>query len=318
MKKQANKKTTYNVNPNDKIEITAVYKVNRSDELLTFLLSKCNTSRNNVKSLLSNQQVLVNGSPVRQFNLVLAKDDEVKIAKRPIRAKNEVEERSEKRKFRSLTVLYEDDDFIAIDKPFGLLSVESDKERECAFSYVLGHLQQRDKSLRPFILHRIDKETSGVLIFAKNVKIHSMLKLNWNDYVKTREYIAVVEGNLPKKEDTITSYLMENQNNLVYSTQNRGGQKAITHYKVLKASKEFSLVQVLIDSGRKNQIRVHMQELGHPIVGDDKYGHTKNPLNRLGLHASKLEFVHPITKELISIVSPVPKTFLGLFGATNK
>ncbi len=300
-------------NKEEKIEITAIYKVNRSDELLTFLLAKCNTSRNNVKMLLSNHQVLVNGSVVTQYNLMLAKDDEVKISKKPILTNQKSNAPKPKRKFFSIDIIYEDSDFIAIDKPQGLLSVESDKERECAFNYVLEYLQAKNKALRPFILHRIDKETSGVLVFAKNVKIHSMLRLNWNDYVKTREYHAVIEGVLENKEDTITSYLMENSNNLVYSTQNPSGQKAITNYKVIKQNQEFSLLRVNILTGRKNQIRVHMHDLSHPIVGDDKYGHTKNPLKRLGLHASKLEFVHPITNELIEIKAKVPNIFHGLF-----
>lgn len=296
-----------------KLEITASYKVNRSEELLTFLLNKCNTSRNNVKSLLTNHQVLVNGSVVTQYNLMLAKDDEIKISKRPLKL-DPVEQRRERKKYYSFNILFEDEDFIAIDKPHGLLSVESDNEKECAFSYVLGYLQQKNKALRPYVLHRIDKETSGVLIFAKNVKIHSMLKLNWNEYVKTREYYAVVEGRMEEKEQTIVSYLKENTNNLVYSTNDPSGQKAITHYNVVKQSQEFSLLRVKIDTGRKNQIRVHMQELSHPIIGDDKYGCSKNPLKRLGLHASKLEFVHPITKELITIEAPAPRIFYGLFG----
>ncbi|MBQ9124786.1 MAG: RluA family pseudouridine synthase [Acholeplasmatales bacterium] len=303
----------------NKLEITATYKVNRSDELLEFLLKKCNTSRNNVKKLLSNHQVLVNGSVVTQFNLPLAKDDEIKISKNPVTDNNKKSDFiREKRKFYTFNVLYEDDDFIAIDKPHGLLSVESDKETECAFSYVLQYLQNKNKALRPFVLHRIDKETSGVLVFAKNTKIHSMLKLNWNEYVRVREYTAVVEGVMEEKNKTISSYLFENTNNLVYSSTNPNGQKAITHYTVLKQNPQYSLLKVNIDTGRKNQIRVHMQELGHPIVGDDKYGCTKNPFKRLGLHASKLEFIHPITKELISISAPVPGVFKGPFEKDKK
>ena len=178
---------------------------------------------------------------------------------------------------------------------------------------VMQYLQNRSANSRCYQLHRIDKETSGVLVFAKNIKIHSMLKLKWNDYVKTREYHAVVEGKLEEKEGTIESYLLENQNNLVYSTKNPNGQKAITHYKVIKENPQYSLLKVLIDTGRKNQIRVHMQELGHPIIGDDKYGHEKNPIKRLGLHASKLEIINPTTKEVITITSPVPGVFKGLF-----
>ncbi len=301
----------------EKIEYTASFKVNRSDELLEFLLKKMNTSRNNVKNLLSHHMVLVNGSPVSQYNLMLAKDDEVKITKKPQldmpRVKNNPQNKKNKPKRVYLDIIYEDDDFIAINKPNGLLSVESDKERECAFSYVLEYMQENDPKSRPFVLHRIDKETSGVLVFAKNVKIHSMLKLNWNEYIKTREYFAMVEGTLKEKEGRITSYLKENQNNLVYSTQDPSGLLAVTDYKVKKENGQYSLLSVLIFTGRKNQIRVHMHDIGNPIVGDDKYGCTKNPLKRLGLHASRLEFLHPITKELISIKAPVPNIFYGPF-----
>ena len=301
----------------EKIEYTASFKVNRSDELLEFLLKKMNTSRNNVKNLLSHHMVLVNGSPVSQYNLMLAKDDEVKITKKPQlsmpRVKNDFKNKKDKPKRVYLDIIYEDDDFIAINKPNGLLSVESDKERECAFSYVLEYMQENDPKSRPFVLHRIDKETSGVLVFAKNVKIHSMLKLNWNEYIKTREYFAMVEGTLKEKEGRITSYLKENQNNLVYSTQDPSGALAVTDYKVKKENGQYSLLSVLIYTGRKNQIRVHMHDIGNPIVGDDKYGCTKNPLKRLGLHASRLEFLHPITKELISIKAPVPNIFYGPF-----
>lgn len=301
----------------EKIEYTASFKVNRSDELLEFLLKKMNTSRNNVKNLLSHHMVLVNGSPVSQYNLMLAKDDEVKITKKPQlnmpRVKNDSKNKKNKPKRVYLDIIYEDDDFIAINKPNGLLSVESDKERECAFSYVLEYMQENDPKSRPFVLHRIDKETSGVLVFAKNVKIHSMLKLNWNEYIKTREYFAMVEGTLKEKEGRITSYLKENQNNLVYSTQDPSGALAVTDYKVKKENGQYSLLSVLIYTGRKNQIRVHMHDIGNPIVGDDKYGCTKNPLKRLGLHASRLEFLHPITKELISIKAPVPNIFYGPF-----
>ena len=300
-----------------KIEYTASFKVNRSDELLEFLLKKMNTSRNNVKNLLSHHMVLVNGSPVSQYNLMLAKDDEVKITKKPItnmpRIKNDIKNKKDKPKRVYLDIVYEDDDFIAINKPQGLLSVESDKERECAFSYVLEYMQDNDPTSRPFVLHRIDKETSGVLVFAKNVKIHSILRLKWNELIQTREYYAMVEGTLKEKEGRITSYLKENQNNMVYSTQDPSGQKAVTDYKVKKENGQYSLLSVLIYTGRKNQIRVHMQDLGHPIVGDEKYGYTKNPLKRLGLHASKLEFLHPITGKLISIKAPVPSIFYGPF-----
>lgn len=304
----------------ERVVYTAEYKVNHSDTLLEFLLRKCNTSRNNVKHLLSNAQVLVNGTVTSQFDFPLAKDDEVKIAKTPLKkelatakAKRATATASRPRIPRELKIIYEDNDFIAVDKPVGLLSVESDKERDCAYGLVASYLQSMDKSARPFVLHRIDKETSGVLVFAKNPKIHSMLRLHWNERVKTREYIAVAEGKLEEKQARLEGYLKENKNNLMYVTNDPSGQKAITEYRVLRESENYSLLAVEIFTGRKNQIRVQLADIGHGIVGDDKYGFTKDPLGRLGLHASKLIFEHPITGEEITISAPAPSTFWKLF-----
>lgn len=307
---------------NNRTPYLSTHKVQRSDELLEFLLKKLNTSRNNIKALLSRRQVLVNGCVVTQYNFALAKDDEVRIARESVKdadvekkqpVKTEKRSKAESLPLPKVTILYEDDDLIAVDKPVGLLSVESDKEKECAYAQVLRYLQEKDKSLRPFILHRIDKETSGVLLFAKNIKLHSMLRMNWNELVQTREYFALCEGAFEKKEDTVISYLRENANNLMYSTQDPSGQRAVTRYKVEKEGNGYSLLRVEIDTGRKNQIRVHMQLLGHPIVGDDKYGHTKNPLGRLGLHASCLSIIHPVTKELLTFRSSVPASFRKFF-----
>lgn len=298
---------------------TATYKVSRSDFLLEFLLRKCNTSRNNVKSLLTRKQVLVNGSLVTQFDFPLAKDDEVKISKTPIKgetakAKTPVQRRKKSAPPQEIRVIYEDEQFLAIDKPAGLLSVQSDKETECAYGYVLSYLSAKDKNARPFILHRIDKETSGVLVFAKDIKIHSKLKMHWNELVSLREYYAVVEGVLEQKSGTITSFLKENKNNLIYATNDPTGQKAITHYEVMEENGEYSLLKVKIDTGRKNQIRVQLKAKGHAVVGDEKYGSLKNPLARLGLHASRLEFQSPETKEILSFHAPVPAVFRALFG----
>ncbi len=300
---------------------TAIYKVPRSDTLMEFLLKKCNTSRNNVKSLLVRKQVLVNGSVVTQYDFPLAKDDEVKLARKP--AKESPMQRATKpaRPRVQLKIIYEDESFIAVDKPEGLLSVESDKDTECAYGYLLQAMKQSGKNARPYVLHRIDKETSGALVFSKDIKLHSMLRMHWNDLVQTREYFAIVEGILPEKTGTITSYLKENVNNLVYSTNDPTGQKAITHFEVVKENERngYSLLKVRIDTGRKNQIRVHMQEKGFPIIGDDKYGKkgdgsfVKNPLQRLGLHASKIELIHPVTREVISFNAALPPSFRTLF-----
>ena len=161
------------------------------------------------------------------------------------------------------------------------------------------------------MIHRIDKETSGVLVFAKSPVIQSKLRLNWNDFVIKREYYAVVKGKMPKKNDTIICNLLEDENNMVF-VSNRDGQNSITHYEVLKEKDGLSLLRVLIDTGRKNQIRVVLNHLGNPICGDDKYDE-RGSFKRLMLHASNLSFKHPFNDKIIKIESKVPGTFLSLF-----
>lgn len=310
---------------------TAAYKVNRSDTLLEFLLRKCATSRNNVKSLLARRQVLVNGSVATRYDFPLAKDDEVKLSKQPVREDvnngNSTARRREPRAHTgksALQIVYEDDDFIAVNKPVGLLAVESDKDTECAYGYVSAYLSSEGKNARPYVLHRIDKETSGILVFAKDIRVHSMLRLHWNELVQLREYYAVVEGVPEEAEATLVCYLKENKNNLVYVTQDPSGQKAVTHYERLADNGEYALLRVRIDTGRKNQIRAQMQAQGTPIVGDDKYGRKKdgtlvrNPFGRLGLHASKLAFIHPVTKETITLTAAQPSEFRALFSERSK
>ena len=268
------------------VEYTATYKAQRSDELLAFLLKKCNTSRNNVKHLLTCRQVLVNGSVVTQHNFPLAKDDEIKIAKHPVKEGQALAANAAKATKKSAghirrsalpTIVYEDEDFIVINKPEGLLSVESDKESECAYAQVFAYLASKDKNARPYILHRIDKETSGVLVFAKNIKLHSMLKMNWNEHVLQREYYAVVEGQLPKSEDTLVCYLKENKNNLMYATQDITGQKAVTSYQVLAQNEKYSLVRVEIQTGRKTKSVYKCRQSATPSWGTTSTAQRKTP-----------------------------------------
>ena len=297
------------------IEYTYTFKINKSAFLLEFLLSKLSMSRNSIKSLLSENKVLVNGSVVRQFDYPLAKDDEIKIAKHSQNTSNPAKKKSKNVCAFPLKdyIIFEDNNYIAINKPSGILSVESDTENDSIYKYVFEYLTINDPKKRPYLLHRIDKDTSGVIVFCKDIKLHSMLKMHWNEDVKVREYYAICEGLFEKKTGTIKSYLKENQNNLMYSTLDKKGKLAITHYEVVKSNNEFSLVKVLIDSGRKNQIRVHMKDIGHMVVGDEKYRSSQNPINRLGLHASRLDFINPIDKKIISFAAKVPKEFLNLF-----
>ena len=284
------------------------YPVNEPCELLDFLLKTFSSqSRNSVKSLLSSHRVSINGAPVTQFNFKLFPKDVVIITKNPIR-----------RKLRhNLPIIFENDELIVINKPSKLLSVPSDNEKgSTAFRMVNDYLQQKDKHNRAYIVHRIDEDTSGVLMFAKNEKIAHLLtdKDNWNQLVKKRGYYAVVEGAMEKDSGTVKSYLKKNAQNMMYSSKKPGdGQLAITHYKVMKRNENYTLLDVNIDSGRKNQIRVHMGDLGHYIIGDDKYGEPVNPIKRLGLHAYCLEIVHPISGKLMTFKAPMPKEFETLF-----
>lgn len=282
------------------------YKVEQEFELLEFLiLTLKGQSRNSIKSLLTNHRVAVDGAPISQYNFKLYPGDIVIISKNPIH-----------RKTRSnLPIIYEDDEIVVINKPSGLLSIASDKEKgSTAYRMMTDYVQQKDKHNRIFIVHRLDEDTSGVLMFAKNVKIQQALQDDWNNIVSKRGYYAIVEGHLTEKSGTIKSYLKKNSQNMMYSSKKAGdGQLAITHYQVLKEIDGYSLLDVNIDSGRKNQIRVHLGDLGHHVIGDDKYGNPTNPIKRLGLHAYALELIHPITKKKMKFKAPIPKEFKTLF-----
>ena len=297
-KNKAHQKTPVKKNYNNIKE----YKVTKECELLEFLLETFKSqSRNSVKSLLSSHRVSVDGAPVSQFNFKLYPEDTIIISNSPI-----------KKKTRSkLPIIYEDDDLIVINKPSGLLSIASDNEKSStAYRMLSDYVQQKDKHNRVFVVHRLDEDTSGVFMIAKNVQIQQALQEHWNDIVKKRGYYAIVEGIMEKKSDTIKTYLKKNSQNLMYSSKKAGdGQLAITHYKVMKENKKYSLLDVNIDTGRKNQIRVHLGEKGHYIIGDDKYGKPANPIKRLGLHAYELDFIHPFTGKLVKFTVPMPKEF---------
>ena len=302
MKKPQNKNKARQATVKKNYQNIKEYKVTKECELLEFLLVTFKSqSRNSVKSLLSSHRVSVDGAPVSQFNFKLYPEDTIIISNSPIRKKT----RS------NLPIIYEDDDLIVINKPSGLLSIASDNEKSStAYRMLSDYVQQKDKHNRIFVVHRLDEDTSGVLMVAKNVKIQQALQNSWNDIVKKRGYYAIVEGVMEKPSDTIKTYLKKNSQNLMYSSKKPGdGQLAITHYKVIKTNGTYSLLDVNIDTGRKNQIRVHLGESGHYIIGDDKYGKPSNPIKRLGLHAYELVFVHPFTGKVVKFTTPMPKDF---------
>ncbi|GAB2563169.1 RluA family pseudouridine synthase [Spirosoma aerophilum] len=275
-------------------------------ELMAFLLAQLpHKNRNNIKSLLSNKQILIDGKVYTQFNHPLKAGQIVTVAG------NRAPETSQ---YRGLTILYEDQSLIVINKQAGLLSMATNKERDrTAYGILSDYVKKENPKNKIFIIHRLDRETSGVMMFARSEQVQRPMQESWNATTKERTYVALVEGVPTSEKGRITSYLRESKALIVYSSQNPDtGQLSITNYTILKANNGYALLELELETGRKNQIRVHMQDIGHPIAGDTKYGATTDPIGRLGLHAETLAFEHPITGQPMRFSAPVPKLFTSL------
>ncbi|KGX87695.1 RluA family pseudouridine synthase [Pontibacillus litoralis] len=279
------------------------YTVVEKTTLLPYLQQALShLSRNAVKSILTKGKVEVDGEIITQHNQPLYKGQIVTIRK---------EGKASTSLLRGLTILYEDDDVIVVVKASGLLSIASGKEaNNTAYRQLSNYVKGKHPRNRIFIVHRLDRDTSGVMMFAKSEQVKKKLQDRWKDIVKKRTYVALVEGVLKQPTGTITSWLKETKTHLMYASDKpNGGKKAITHYQVLQSNGPYSLIELELETGRKNQIRVHMQQIGHPIAGDKKYGASTNPLKRLGLHAKELTFKHPRTGKVLQFESSVPSQF---------
>ena len=211
-----------------------------------------------------------------------------------------------------IEIIYEDDDVIVINKGYGLLSVStlSHKKEENAYEILRNYVKEVNPRNKLFIVHRLDRDTSGLMMFAKSEEAQNVLRHNWNNMILERLYVAVLEGYLEEDKGYVKSRLAENSQFVVYTTENPDeGRVAVTHYEVIGRGNGYTLAQFSLDTGRKNQIRVHAKELGHPIAGDRKYGATKSPLHRLALHARTLRFAHPITRKDMNFETPIPPKF---------
>ena len=280
--------------------------VEESTELLKYLNSVMSgRSRNSVKAILGRGQVFVNGEVTTQFNDPLVSGDRVQIRTRVA---------TDEHKMKGVTILHEDDELIVVEKEAGLLSIATENEKlMTAYRQVNDYVKSVQAKNQIFVVHRLDRDTSGIMMFAKTKEIQQTLQNTWQETVFERTYIALVEGTV-KQDGTITSWLKESKAFVVHSSPTENdGQKAITHYKVMKSNRAMSLLQVNLETGRKNQIRVHMQDIEHPVVGDKKYGAQTNPIRRLGLHAHALAFTHPKTGESLRFESKIPTTFMRTF-----
>ncbi|SFK89437.1 23S rRNA pseudouridine1911/1915/1917 synthase [Salinicoccus halodurans] len=283
-------------------ELDAEWIVEEPTELLKFLFKMMpSKSRKSVKGILGRGQVVVNGEATTQFNDALQPGDRVQIHSRVA---------DYAMKFTGVEILHEDDEIIVIEKEAGLLSIASEKERHLtAYRQLSDYVQSVNADNRVFIVHRLDRDTSGIMVFAKSKAVQQKLQKSWQEVVSERTYIALVEGTVGKS-GKITSWLTEDKTFTMRSSRKpNNGQKAVTHYKVLKSNRNFSLLEVNLETGRKNQIRVHMQDLGHSVIGDKKYGSRNNAIGRLGLHAHVLAFTHPKTGKTLRFESKIPTSF---------
>lgn len=216
---------------------------------------------------------------------------------------------------KKLDIIYEDKYIIAINKPTKMLSVSTDKEKEkTLFHEVSLYLKKKHKSNKVFVVHRLDKDTSGVMVFAKDIKTKKLLQDNWDKYAVNRCYIALAYGKVEKKSDTLKNKLVETKTNQVFvDDKSKNGKLAITKYNLINYVDNNSLINIEILTGRKNQIRVQLAYINHPIIGDTKYQGKKSFYNRLMLHANKLVLIHPVTNEKLELIARNPKEFERLF-----
>ena len=284
------------------------YVVKEPTELMLFLSAMMpQASRTKIKSLLSKRIVYVDNTITTQYNFLLKPGMKVRIS----RNKNVHEFHS-----RLLKIIYEDAYLIVIDKNEGLLSVNTERQKERTAVTILNeYVRQSGRQNRVYIVHRLDRDTSGLMMFAKDEKTQHTLRDNWHQIVFDRQYVAVVNGEVERSEGVVRSWLTDRTLYVYSSPTDDGGKESITHYRVIKRKNGYSLLELNLETGRKNQIRVHMQDLGHPIVGDGRYGFEEapNPLGRLALHAFKLCFYHPVTGEVMRFETPYPPAFKALF-----
>ena len=282
------------------------FNVGEDSKLMEFIMRKLDgISRNKAKRMLVNGYIIINGEHVTQYDYELHKGTVVEI-KKP----------SERERFKSkwLDIVYEDKYIVVINKREGILTNSPTKDQDTAQAVLNQYFIASKQRCRAHTVHRLDRDTSGLMIFAKDKKVALMFEEDWKNIVYDRRYVAVLSGTPEPRTGTVESWLKDNKAFVTYSSPtDNGGKFAVTDYEVLISNKRYSLVELHLETGRKNQIRVHMQDLGHPVVGDNKYGNGDNPIGRLALHAYKLCFRHPLKEKNMEFETPFPEAFERLF-----
>lgn len=281
------------------------YTVREEDTLLEWLMKNVKGSKTRVKAILSGHGVAVNERETTQFDFQLHKGDTITISK---------SKQNETFKSPYLSIVYEDRWIIVIEKNVGILSMAAAHSALNVKAVLDDYLQKSHQKCHAHVVHRLDRDTSGLMVYAKDMETEQILERNWHDIVYERRYVAVVSGVVKQDKGTIANWLKDNKAYVTYSSPtDNGGKYAVTHYFTLKRSASHSLMEYRLETGRKNQIRVHSADMGHPVCGDVKYGNGDDPLHRLCLHAYKLYFHHPVTHKPMEFETPIPSSFSKLF-----
>ena len=295
------KKTYYNNRPSD----YTYHEVTYDAPLLEYLVKNIKMSRNKLKDTLQGRGIRIGGKTVTQFDFPLKRGMKISISK---------SKRNNLFKSKWLKLIYEDDFLVVIEKMPGILSMAAGHGSLNVKSVLDDYFHRSRQKCRAHTVHRLDRDTSGLMVYAKDMDTEQILEHNWHDIVYDRRYVAVVAGEMEEDNGTIANWLKDNRAYVTYSSPfDNGGKYAVTHFHTLKRSTDYSLVEYKLETGRKNQIRVHSADMGHPVCGDVKYGNGCDPLHRLCLHAYMLHFTHPVTQIPMEFSTPIPVQFRKLF-----
>ncbi len=282
------------------------FTVNEKSGLLDFLLANVKESRSKIKATLQGRGIKVDGKCVTQFDYMLEPGMKVSVSKTK-RNQNGF-------KSRYVKIVYEDRWLVVVEKNIGILSMAAGHSSLNVKSVLDNYFSKSRQRCRAHVVHRLDRDTSGLMVYAKDMETEQIFERNWHDIVYDRRYVAVVSGEMENEGGTVANWLKDNKAYVTYSSPvDNGGKYAVTHYHVLDRTTEHSLVEFKLETGRKNQIRVHTADMGHPVCGDVKYGNGDDPLHRLCLHAFLLCFTHPVTGERMEFATPVPTSFRRMF-----
>ncbi len=296
-----NTNNTYKTQGGDNL----VINVKENAPLLEYLINNVSESRSKLKATLQGRGIAVNGRMVTQFDYQLKAGDKIIISRH---------KKQNQFKSRYVKIVYEDRWLVVVEKNIGILSMAAGHSSLNVKSVLDDYFLKSRQKCRAHVVHRLDRDTSGLMVYAKDIETEQILEHNWHQIVYDRRYVAVVSGEMEQDNGTIANWLKDNKAYITYSSPtDNGGKYAVTHFQVLNRTTEHSLVEYKLETGRKNQIRVHSADMGHPVCGDVKYGNGDDPLHRLCLHAYMLCFTHPVTGEPMEFSTPIPTAFRSLF-----